>query len=76
MLFRSAGRLTRKERAAYIIRSHRSVNLSTYSVKVDYAAGHKIMRFGDVGLKIFLVMRQPEVPVYYALRFITQVKKA
>jgi len=64
-----AGRLTRKERAAYITRSYKSISLSTYALKVDYASGHKTMKFGDVGIKIYMVYRAQRYPVYYTLRF-------
>lgn len=46
-----SGRLTRKERAAYIVRSHKSMPLSTYSTTIDYASDFKIMKFGVVASK-------------------------
>jgi hypothetical protein len=58
-----SGRLTRKERAAYIVKSFKSMPLSTYKVKVDYASDFKIMKFGVVGIKIYLLI--DETPPYY-----------
>nr|ADD25161.1 ribosomal protein S3 [Didymium iridis]ADD25162.1 ribosomal protein S3 [Didymium iridis] len=63
-----SGRLTRKERAAYIVRSHKSMPLSTYKAKIDYASGFKIMKFGVVGIKIYLLYTNA-VPYYYFYEF-------
>ena len=38
-------------------------------LKVDYAAGHKIMKFGDVGIKIYVVYRTKLVSCYYKQAF-------
>ena len=65
-----SGRLTRKERAAYIIKNHKSIPLSTYNVPIDYATGFKIMKFGCVGIKIYLRVNTKNSPPYwYAFKF-------
>jgi hypothetical protein len=60
-----SGRLTRKERAAYIIKNHHSIPLSTYSSPIDYAGGFKIMKFGCVGIKIYLKIDTISTPPYW-----------
>jgi len=62
------GRLTRKERAAYILKSFRSMPLSTSSIRVDYASDFKVMKFGVVGIKIYLLYRETP-PYYYFFEF-------
>ena len=63
-----SGRLTRRERASYIVKSHKAMPLSTYKTTVDYAFDYKIMKFGVVGIKILLLMgRRP--PNYYLFEY-------
>lgn len=64
-----SGRLTRKERAAYIYKSHKAMPLSTYKAKVDYAYDYKIMKFGVVGIKILLLFGGEKAPCYYFFEF-------
>jgi hypothetical protein len=64
------GRLTRKERAAYIVRSHKSMPLASYKAKVDYASGFIIMKFGVVGIKIYLLY-SGNIPYHYFYEFRT-----
>jgi ribosomal protein S3 len=68
-----AGRLTRKERAAYILRQHGSVTLGTKSRFIDYATDAKIMRFGVVGVKVWFHLRKFH-PHSYNFRFIFKNK--
>jgi len=68
-----SGRLTRKERAAYIVRSHKSVPLSTLNVKIDYASDFIIMRFGIVGIKIYLLLSDI-TPYYYFFEFKNKIE--
>lgn len=63
-----SGRLTRKERAAYIVKSHKSMPLSTYKARVDYASDFKILKFGVVGIKIYLLF-SAFPPYYYFYEF-------
>jgi ribosomal protein S3 len=58
-----AGRLTRQERAAYLVRRHGIISLTTKSQFIEYAADAKIMRFGVVGIKIWLhiLKRRPNL---------------
>lgn len=63
-----AGRLTRKERAAYIVRQYGDFTLGTKSCKLDYAADSRIMRFGVVGCKTLLTI-QNKRSYYYNFTF-------
>lgn len=63
-----SGRLTRKERAAYIVHSHKSMPLATTSVAIDYAYDFRIMRFGVVGIKVYLRLSKI-IPYYYFFEF-------
>lgn len=58
------GRLTRRERAAHIIRHKGSIPLSTKTKNIDYAMDHKIMRFGVVGIKVWLHLRSLRPSIY------------
>jgi len=58
-----SGRLTRKERAAFIVKSYKTMPLSSYKQRVDFASDFKIMKFGVVGIKIYLLC--DETPPYY-----------
>ena len=49
-----AGRLTRKERAAYMIKQTKNMPLGTKVVFIDYAADFVALRFGLVGVKVWL----------------------
>jgi hypothetical protein len=63
-----SGRLTRKERAAFIVRSARAMPLSTKSVRIDAAQDFRIMKFGIVGIKIYLLYDKTP-PYYYLFEF-------
>jgi len=63
-----AGRITRKERAAYLVRHFGDVTLGTKSCNIDYAADFKIMRFGVVGIKVWFHLTTIR-PYYYVFRF-------
>ena len=63
-----SGRLTRKERAAFIVRSHKSMPLSTRSIRVDYAADSKTMKYGVVGIRVLLLIKSFS-PYYYFFEF-------
>jgi len=67
-----SGRLTRKERAAYIVKSFRSMPLATYNTRVDYASDFKIMKFGVVGIKVYLLYDKAP-PYYYFFEFRTKL---
>jgi len=60
-----SGRLTRKERAAYIIKNHKSIPSSSCEVPIDFAAGFKIMKFGCVGIKVYLRPNKTITPPYW-----------
>jgi hypothetical protein len=62
------GRLTRKERAACIVKSYASMPLASSSIRVDYAFDFKIMRFGVVGIRIYLLTNEDK-PYYYFFEF-------
>ena len=62
------GRLNRRERAAHMIRSKGSIPLSTKNKFIDYAADFKIMRFGMVGIKIW-IHRKMSRPYFYTFHF-------
>lgn len=63
-----AGRLTRKERAAHLIRKHGRIPLGSKNIKIDFASDYKIMRFGIVGVKIWLHLKNLN-PYFYTFRF-------
>ena len=64
------GRLNRRERAAHIMRQRGSIPLSSKKIYVDYAQDFKIMRFGVVGIKVWLNHRtNTPHPMLYTLRF-------
>jgi len=63
-----SGRLTRKERAAYIVHSARSMPLSTSNIRIDYAFDFIIMRFGVVGVKVYLLYSKV-IPYLYFFEF-------
>jgi ribosomal protein S3 len=63
-----SGRLTRKERAAYIVKSGKSMPLATINSKIDYAYDFKIMRFGVVGVKV-LLLSSDDTPYHYFFEF-------
>nr|ADZ99057.1 ribosomal protein S3 [Physarum polycephalum] len=67
-----SGRLTRKERAAYIVKAYKAMPLATAKIRVDYASDFKIMRFGVVGIKIYLLTSE-DVPYYYFFEFKTKI---
>jgi len=64
-----AGRLTRKERAAFMIRKSGRISFSSKNRDVHYACDGKIMRFGMVGVKIWFNYKRKR-PAIYKLTFI------
>ena len=62
------GRLTRKERAAHIIRQHGRLPLASKKIEIDYASDSKTMRFGAVGVKIWLYTKNI-TPYSYTISF-------
>lgn len=67
------GRLTRKERGAYILRQHGSIPLNAKDKFVDYAADHKILKFGLIGIKVWLYSKRVD-PFFYSLTFDSKLK--
>lgn len=70
------GRLTRKERAAFIVKGmSQPMPLSTYKIdfKLHYGSDFKIMKFGVVGIKIWLLLLRQQAPYYYVMTFINKV---
>ena len=63
-----AGRLTRQERAAYIVRQSGKFSLVTKSHIIDYAENVKILRFGAVGIKLWLHTSNLR-PSFYCFKF-------
>ena len=64
-----SGRLTRRERASHIIKSYKAMPLSSYEHRVDYHQDIKIMKFGMVGIKIYLFVKPRNRYHYYWLKF-------
>lgn len=60
------GRLTRKERGAYILRQRGSIPLSAKDKPVDYAADYKILKFGLIGIKVWLYSKRVN-PFFYSI---------
>lgn len=69
-----AGRLTRKERAAYIIRRNGEITLANKSKPIDYAADFKVMRFGVVGVKIWFYSTVSR-PYFYRFSYTYKMEK-
>jgi len=63
-----SGRLTRAERASFILKSHGTMPYSRQDVRIDVASGFKIMKFGVVGIKIHLLYTNTP-PYYYYFEF-------
>jgi len=63
-----SGRLTRAERASFILKSHGTMPYSRQDVRIDVASGFKIMKFGVVGIKIHLLYNNTP-PYYYYFEF-------
>ena len=63
------GRLTRKERAAVMIRSGKRMPLSTIKANIDYSAGFKIMKFGLVGIKVYLLLNPSTLLNLYKFQY-------
>ena len=63
------GRLTRKERAAVMIRSGKRMPLSTIKANIDYSAGFKIMKFGLVGIKVYLLLNKSDLLNLYKFKY-------
>jgi len=68
------GRLTRKERAAVILKSKGPAKMSTVESPIEYASGFKIMKFGLVGIKIWITRRTAKKSPYLYLIGITYSK--
>lgn len=64
-----SGRLTRRERASHIIQSYKRMPLSSYKYKIDYNQDIKIMKFGMVGIKIYLFVIPEQRTSYYFFKF-------
>jgi len=60
LLVKCAGRFTRQQRASFNIFKYASVPLSTLSSKVNYIFRTTPLKFGAVGLKIFLLYGMPK----------------
>jgi len=63
-----SGRLTRKERASFMIKGRGAVPKAKKKAFIDYAADYKVMRFGLVGIKIWLHSKTIK-PVWYTFKF-------
>ena len=59
-----AGRVTRKERAAFLIKKAGNLPLNKKVAKVDYAANAKIQKFGMVGIKVLLYEKRVRTSYY------------
>lgn len=64
-----AGRLTRKERAAFLIRKKGKLTLSKNDANIDYSYDFKIMRFGLVGVKVWFQVKIKK-PCFYKFTFV------
>jgi len=64
-----AGRITRKERAAYMLYKEGTTPSNAAGARLDYAADHLVMRFGVVGVKIWL-HHMDNCSFYYYYKFI------
>jgi hypothetical protein len=64
-----SGRLTRRQRAAYIVRAHSAMPLAKHDALVDYAFDYKIMKFGVVGIKVLLLISKSRPPAYYFFEY-------
>lgn len=63
------GRLTRRERATVMVRSGKKMPLSTISANIDYCQGSKIMKFGMVGIKVYLLLKSTGIVNLYKFTF-------
>jgi len=63
-----AGRLTRKERAGYLVYSGGLISLNTISLKLNYSADFRVMKFGVVGVKVWL-RHYKQRPFYYYFKY-------
>jgi hypothetical protein len=68
-----AGRLTRKERAAFLVRKRGSVTLSKNSAFIEQATQAKNLRFGMVGVKVWLMRKSDTYKPYYYNFFLTSI---
>lgn len=62
------GRLNRRERASIIIKRKKITTLACKSQDIDYAMDSLIMKFGIVGIKIWLVHLKSK-PFFYHIKF-------
>jgi hypothetical protein len=62
-----SGRLTRRERASFMIRKNRrrELRLSSIKTSIDYAAAFCILKFGVVGVKVYLQKRRANPYLYF-----------
>lgn len=68
-----AGRLTRKERAAFLVRKNKRVTLGSKDAIIDYHSNVQGLRFGLVGIKCWLMRRSILLrPFNYQLSFGTK----
>jgi len=63
-----AGRLTRKERAAYMLLSYGRMPPGTINMSIDYSIGWIALRFGMVSVRVFLLLKKQK-PFYYYMEF-------
>jgi ribosomal protein S3 len=61
------GRLTRKERAAFLVRRGNAITLSKKQEKIDYSSDAKILKFGMSAVKCWIIKK--EIPALYVFRF-------
>ena len=59
------GRLTRKERAAILIKKYGQFTRATKTKHIDYAQDTRILRFGMVGVKIWMLLTRENACMYY-----------
>ncbi len=62
------GRLTRKQRAWHLIRQNQGVTLGSKKLIMDYSQDTVALRFGAVGVKVWLVYYDKN-PYFYKLNF-------
>ncbi len=71
-----SGRLTRKQRAWFIVKHYNKMPQTTVAEPIEYASGFRMLRFGMVGFKVFLLY-QPDYIVrtyFYMFEFINRLK--
>ena len=63
-----SGRLTQKERAVYGVKTYKRTSRTYLQNNIDYASGFRIMRFGMVVFKIYLLHTHYN-PYFYMFKF-------